>query len=102
VPDNLAAHSQETVGTPYGPVRVIYHLRDEVLLEVINATIHAFISLSLEQTAGGYQSLLAVYAIHTHWWSRYYLLLIEPFRRWIIYPALIRTIQRRWVEVYGS
>lgn len=34
--------------------------------------------------------------------SRPYLIAIEPFRRFILYPAMLRRIRRAWLAAYGA
>lgn len=102
LPPDVADKSLETPGSINGPVRVMYRLPYESLGEIINATIHAFISFSMQPTATGYRAFLAAYAIETKWWSKYYMWLIEPFRRWIVYPGLVRSVSRRWAETYAA
>lgn len=98
LPPELLKHSLDEPGTPMGPVRVLYRLDDEALAEVINMTSHAFVCFALlpQDNSPDYLALLAVYVIKTQWWTPYYLALIEPFRRWIVYPSLMKTLQRRW------
>lgn len=98
LPDEWATASHDTPGLLRGPTRILYRFDEELLAEVINSTAHAFISFSMfpRDDQSGYTAYLAVYAINTKWWTRYYLALIEPFRRFIVYPGLIRAFQRRW------
>ncbi len=98
IPDELRAASLDEVGLIRGPVRILYRLENELLAEVINATVHAFISFSVFARDDGYVAYLGVYAIYTKWWTRYYLALIEPFRQFIVYPMLIKTVQKRWQQ----
>ncbi len=79
-----------------GPFRVVFELEGEALLEVRNATVHAFLSTSLEPTGEGYRVWLAIYVKPVSRWTRWYMALIEPFRRLVIYPALIRRMEREW------
>ena len=79
-----------------GPFRVVFELESEALLEVRNATVHAFLSTSLERTGEGYRVWLAIYVKPVSCWTRWYMALIEPFRRLVVYPALIRRMQREW------
>lgn len=99
--EELAGLSMAESGAMAGPFRVIYQLENEALGEIINATIHAFVHVSFESTPQGYRAYLAVYAIHTKWWSKYYMALIGPFRAWFVYPNLVHTTQRLWKETYG-
>lgn len=79
-----------------GPFRFVYEFERESLLEVHNATVHAFLSTSLEVIPGGYRVWLAIYVRPVSRWTDWYMALIDPFRRLIIYPALIRRVQREW------
>ena len=36
------------------------------------------------------------------WLTRPYLIAIEPFRRFILYPAMLRRIRRAWLAAYGA
>jgi len=71
------AQSLVPPGTPDGSFRLLYRFDDEQLSELRNATVHAFASLSIRQTPGGY---------------------LAPFRRLIVYPAIIRNVQRTWAQ----
>ncbi len=79
-----------------GPFRVVFELPREALLEVRNATVHAFLSTSLERSEEGYRVWVAIYVKPMSRWTRWYMALIEPLRRLVVYPALIRRMQREW------
>ena len=36
------------------------------------------------------------------WLTSPYLVLIEPFRRFLLYPAMLRRIRNAWQAVYGE
>ena len=98
--DLARARSSTPPGSPGpGPFRVIYEFERESLLEAHNATVHAFLSTSLEGVSGGYRLWLAIYVKPVGRWTAWYMALIDPFRRVIIYPALIRRIGREWTEL---
>jgi hypothetical protein len=80
----------------------VYELEREALLEVRNATVHAFLALALEPIPEGYRLYWAVYVEPTSWLTPIYMALIEPFRRFIVYPALCRGAQRTWSRRYGT
>jgi hypothetical protein len=94
------AASARPSGTRYPPVTLLYQFEREALLETINASTQAYIHFSLQASAGGYTAHLAIYARNARWWSRYYMALIEPFRLWVVYPALLRTLRAKWAESY--
>ena len=94
------AASLVPAGTPDGFFRVVYCLENEILLEVVNRTVHAAAMSGLQQTDIGYRFYFAVYVRNVSWITPAYMALIDPFRRWIVYPAIFREIQRSWTEQF--
>ena len=92
----LKARSLVAPGTPDGPFQILYQFDRESLAEIQNATVHAFLSTALVPTALGYRLYWAVYVKPVSWLSPVYMALIEPFRRWIVYPSLLRRLRRAW------
>ena len=88
-------------GTPDGRLSLLYRFEDEQLSERRNGTVHAFSSLSMRPTPGGYLVYLAVYVRPVHRGTGLYMMAIAPFRRLFVYPAIIRNVQRAWAERYG-
>jgi Protein of unknown function (DUF2867) len=58
--------------------------------------------LSVRQTSGGYLAYLGVFVQPVHRFTRLYMAAIAPFRRLVVYPAIIRKVQRAWAERYGG
>jgi hypothetical protein len=98
--DRLA--SQVEPGRAVGPFRLVYQLPDEALLEARNATVHGFVCIALIPTPAGYRLYGGVYVRPVSWLTRPYLAAIGPFRRFILYPALLRRIRRAWLRAYGA
>ena len=96
------AQSLVVPGTPDGSFRLLYRFEDEQLSELRNATVHAFASLSIRKTPGGYLAYLGVFVQPAHRFTRLYMGAIAPFRRLVVYPAIIRKVQRVWAERYGG
>ena len=96
------AQSMTAPGTPDGRFSLLYRFENEQLSELRNATVHAFMSLSIGQTPGGYLAYLAVYVQPVHRFTTLYMRTIAPFRRLVVYPALIRKVQNAWAERYGG
>ncbi len=92
------ARSSLAPGTPDGLFRVVYRFENEALLEMHNRTVHAALLMSLAETDAGHRFYLAVYACKAGWITPVYMALIDPFRRWIIYPALLKHIRAIWAE----
>ncbi len=82
--------------------RILYRFEDEQLSELRNATVHAFMSLSMRQTPGGYLAHLGVFVQPVRRFTRLYMGTIAPFRRQVVYPAIIRKMQSTWAERYGG
>jgi hypothetical protein len=100
-PEDRARSSVEA-GTPKGLFRVVYRFENESLLEVHNRTAHAAALSALAGTADGYRFYFAVYVTKASWITPLYMALIDPFRRWFVYPALLRNIHARWLEFVSS
>jgi Protein of unknown function (DUF2867) len=90
------AQSQVPPGTREGRFRVLYMLDDEAVIELRNATVHAFVALALVGRLQDYTVYLAIYVKPVSRFTRLYMALIDPFRRWVVYPALGRQLQRAW------
>lgn len=83
-------------GTPEGGFRVVYRFENEQLLEIQNRTVHAAALSALTERADSYRFYFAVYVRQSAWITPFYMSLIDPFRRWIIYPAMLKTIRATW------
>ena len=92
--------SEVAPGTPDGPFRLLYQFPGEALSEIRNATVHGYVCVALARTATGYRLYWGVYVLPVSWLTRPYLLAIEPFRRFILYPVLLRRIRRAWLARY--
>lgn len=94
--------SEIAPGTPDGAFRVLYQFPGEALSEIRNATVQGYVCVALARIATGYRLYFAVYVRPVSWITRPYLLAIEPFRRFILYPAMLRRLRRAWVDAYGD
>jgi hypothetical protein len=94
------AGSEVAPGTPVGSFLLVYQFPGEALSETRNATVHGYVCTALARTASGYRLYWGVYVRPVSWMTRPYLIAIEPFRR-ILYPAMLRRIQRAWIATYG-
>jgi len=89
-------------GTLDGPFAVVYVHAMEAVSEIRNATVHAFLVWALEPTPDGYQLFWAIHVLPVSVWTKPYLALINPFRRWLVYPALLRRIHESWTQAFKS
>jgi hypothetical protein len=75
----------------------LYRTDDEWAAELSNATVHGVLHLAwVEQAGGQYRAQLGVYVKPRGRLGEAYMMLIEPFRQLIVYPALMRQIGRAW------
>jgi len=86
-------------GTSDGPFRVLYVSKQEAISEIQNATVHAFSVFALRETASGYRFYWSIYVRPVGRITGWYMRLIDPFRRAIIYPAVLRRVQAAWTRV---
>ncbi len=89
-------------GTREGLFRVVYRFENEQLLELINRTAHAAALSALVETANGYRFYFGVYVRGVSRFTRIYMALIDPFRKLVVYPSLLRTIRAKWNKTFGK
>jgi len=92
------ARSSVAAGTPYGPFRVVYRFPNELLCELTNHTVRGAALSALAETSDGYRFYFAVYVSSVGWITPVYMALIDPFRRWIVYPAMLKGIHSAWLK----
>jgi hypothetical protein len=92
--------SQVPPGTRDGRFRVLYVFRHEALSEIRNATVHGFLALALTHREQGYVVYLAIYVKAVSRFTALYMALIDPFRRFVVYPAIFRAVQQAWLRSY--
>jgi hypothetical protein len=95
------ARSTVLAGTREGIFRVVYSFENEMLLELINRTVHAAALSALAKTPKGYRFYFAIYVRKRGWFTPVYMAAIDPFRRWVIYPAILRQIESDWTEAFA-
>jgi hypothetical protein len=98
----LVSRSLDPPGQPEGFFALLYRLDREMLVEVRNATVHAFLASVLQPTAAGYRIYWAVYVLPVSRLTNVYMAAIEPFRRFVVYPSIMRGLRRRWDERYAT
>ena len=94
--------SEITPGTPDGAFLILYQFPNEALSETLNAAVHGWVCTALARTAAGYRLYWGVYVLPVSWLTRPYLIAIEPFRRFVLYPAMLRRIRRAWLAAFGD
>jgi hypothetical protein len=75
----------------------LYRTDDEWAAELSNDTVHAVMHLAwIDQGDGLYHGQMGVYVKPRGRFGATYMALIGPFRHLIVYPALMRQIERAW------
>jgi len=90
-------------GAPSGPefeslpFKSLYLLEDEWATEVANRTVHGVMHIGwIADGSGGYRGQMAVLVKPNGLLGNAYMALIRPFRHLIVYPPMLRQIERDW------
>ena len=89
-------------GTREGLFRVVYRFENEQLLELINRTAHAAALSALVESANTYRFYFGIYVRSISRFTPIYMALINPFRKLVVYPSLLRTVRERWDKAFGT
>ncbi|MCI0353153.1 MAG: DUF2867 domain-containing protein [Acidobacteriales bacterium] len=89
-------------GTPEGLFRTVYRFENEQLLEIVNRTVHAAALSALVETANAYRFYFGVYVQSISRFTPLYMALIDPFRKLVVYPSLLRSIRASWEQAFGT
>jgi hypothetical protein len=85
------------------PFTSLYRTRDEFAAELSNRTVHSVMHLAWAAQGGQrYCGEMAVYVKPRGLLGKCYMAVIKPFRYLIVYPALMRHIEREWISRRGS
>ena len=82
--------------------RVVYRFENEQLVELINRTAHAAALSTLVETATVYRFYLGIYVRNVSRFTPFYIALIDPFRKLIVYPSLLHSVRARWNQAFGT
>jgi len=85
------------------PASSLYLLEDEWAAEVANRTVHGVLHLGwVPDGTGAYRGQMAVLVKPNGLLGTVYMAAIKPFRHQIVYPALMRLIEREWRAQVGD
>src|SRR5262244_2692891 len=96
------SRSLAQTGTREGPFRVVYRFENEQLLELRNRTAHAAAVSALVETERAYRFYFGVYVRSVGPWTPVYMALIDPFRKFVVYPSLLRSVRSTWSQTFGA
>jgi len=100
--DTDRSRSLGAAGRRDGFFRVVYRLENEQLVELINRTAHAAALSALVETATAYRFYLGVYVSSVSRFTPFYMALIDPVRKLIVYPSLLHSVRARWNQAFGT
>jgi len=81
------------------PFSSLYLLEDEFAAEVANRTVHGVMHLGwVPNGTGGYRGQMAVLVKPNGLFGNAYMAAIRPFRHVIVYPPMLRELERQWRE----
>ncbi len=82
----------------------VYQTHDEWVAELTNQTAHALMHIGWvpDESGPGYHAQMAVLVKPNGWLGKAYMAAIKPFRYLIVYPALMRQIEREWRASAGE
>ena len=99
--DEHRARSLAPAGMPDGLFRIVYRFENEQLDEVVNRTVHAGALSALVEADVGYRFYFAVYVREVSPFTPLYMAAIDPFRKLIVYPALLRGVSAQRSATFG-
>jgi hypothetical protein len=97
--DRLPADLRDSPGPEFDslPFEPLYLLDDEFAAEVANRTVHGVMHLGwVPEETGGYRGQMAVLVKPNGLFGKAYMAAIRPFRHRIVYPSMMRQIERHW------
>jgi hypothetical protein len=97
VPENLRDTTTRPIVVSSTTFVPLYRTNDEWAAEISNRTVHAVLHLAwVDQGQGVYRGQMGIYVKTRGKLGAMYMALIGPFRHLIVYPALMRQIERAW------
>jgi hypothetical protein len=97
VPESLRDTTRPPVVLSSTSFIPLYRTDEEWAAELSNRTVHAVVHLAwVDQGEGVYRGQMGIYVKTRGRLGAAYMALIGPFRHLIVYPALMRQIERAW------
>jgi hypothetical protein len=94
LPDDLRAAAGPEFETL--PFTSLYLTDDEFAAEIANQTMHGVLHLGWVAEGSCYRGQMAVYVKANGLLGNAYMAAIKPFRYLVVYPQMLRAMERRW------
>ena len=89
-------HSTTEPGKTFGSWRVLYACPQEGVVETINGTVHVAVAATIGEGPDGPRLFLSFRVREVNWTTPFYLRMIDPARRFYVYPLLLRQFAHSW------
>ncbi|UCC73431.1 MAG: DUF2867 domain-containing protein [Gemmatimonadota bacterium] len=99
--DDDRTRTLEQPGAGSDLFKTVYTFENESLAEMMNRTAHAFFCIAMEPASDGYTMYWAIYVSETSALTPVYMAIIDPFRRYIVYPAIVDSVERTWARAHA-
>ena len=83
-------------GTILGIWRVLYACPQQGVVETINGTAHVAVAATIGAGPEGPRLFLSFRVREVNWTTPFYMRLIDPARRFFVYPSLLRQFAHTW------
>jgi hypothetical protein len=96
--DRLPADLRDApCGPAVAPFAPLYLTRDEWAAEIANRTVHGIVHIGwVADGEGAHRGEMAVYVRPNGLLGTAYMAAITPFRHRVVYPAMVRDLERAW------
>lgn len=88
--------STSTPGNTTGIWRVLYAFPREGVVETINGTAHVAVAATIGEGPDGHTLFLSFHVREVNWTTPWYMRMIDPSRRYFLYPPLLRQFAHTW------
>jgi hypothetical protein len=85
-------------GTTRGIWKVLYAHPREGVVETMNGTAHVAVAATIGDGPGGPRLFLSFRVREVNWTTSWYMRLIDPSRRYFVYPTLLKQFAHTWEQ----
>jgi hypothetical protein len=78
------------------PLRPVYQDQREAALELSNRTVHVVLHYAWVPKGALFRAHMAMYTKTRGWFGRLYLAVTAPVRKYIVYPLIMKQLERQW------
>ena len=102
VRSRLTEEDQEGSTSPSDRGPFVYQFDREALIEIQTCAGHAIYAYAMVPTGDGQLLYWAAYAMQVGRFTPYYMAVIDPVRRLVVFPSLMERFERAWRAKWGQ